>query len=128
MATERDEGLASRGAEPAPAAAKDASKTDRLYVHSRTARGDGFVVLRSREERLELAELRNMRHGQSIHGEVVRLHPLEGQERTFDVEVLADTRETAQAGPARVATAAYRRNWEAIFGGHEPDVDPGELN
>jgi hypothetical protein len=106
----------------------DTSLADRdlLYVHSRTE-GDSYRVIRSRDQRIEVGELRNMRPGQAIHGEVVRLRPIEGQEKVYDVEVLVDAPPTrTSGGPAQVATARYRRNWESIFG--KPDVDPSAAN
>ena len=100
----------------APAKKED----DVVFVHSSTESGDGLRVLRKRGEALEVGELRGIREGQPIHGDVVKLTPREGQERVFDVEVLlkapAPRPGPPRAGPAQVATAAYRTNWESIFG------------
>jgi hypothetical protein len=97
---------------------------DVVLVHGRTPDGQGLRALRARPESVALAELRPLTDGQPLAAcEIVRLSPREGHPLLFDVEVqhavpapAADHHE----GPARVATAAYRRNWEAVFGG-EPD-------
>lgn len=111
----------------APGKAEEgATARDVLYVHSRTER-ESYRVLRSRDNRIEVGELQNLREGQPIHGEVVRLQPIEGRENVFDVEVLLDAPASrASGGPVQVATAAYRRNWDAIFG--KADVDPSAPN
>jgi hypothetical protein len=94
---------------------------DVVFVHSPTEGGDGLRVVRKRGEALEIGELRGIREGQPIHGDVVKLTPREGQDRVFDVEVLlkapAPRLAPARTGPAQVASAAYRSNWESIFGG-----------
>jgi hypothetical protein len=96
---------------------------DVVFVHSSTEAGDGLRVVRKRGESLELGELRGIREGQPIHGDVVKLVPREGQERVFDVEVLLKSPTPkalpARTGPAQVATTAYRANWESIFGREE---------
>lgn len=100
----------------APAKKED----DVVFVHSATESGDGLHVVRKRGEALEIGELRGIREGQPIHGDVVKLVPREGQERVFDVEVLlkapAQRPAPSRTGPAQVATTAYRTNWESIFG------------
>ena len=100
----------------APAKKED----DVVFVHSATESGDGLRVVRKRGEALEIGELRGIREGQPIHGDVVKLVPREGQERIFDVEVLlkapAPISVPSRTGPAQVATTAYRTNWESIFG------------
>ena len=83
--------------------------------------GEGVRILRRRREALELGELRALKEGQPIHGEVVRLRPRGDHPRLLDVEVLlprpteAPGAETGR-GPAQVATESYRDNWERIFG------------
>lgn len=79
----------------------------------------GHAVLRKRDDKVELGEVRPTQEGKSIHGEVVRLKPRDEGGRVFDVEVLAapPTVPSARAsGPAQVATNTYRANWDAIFG------------
>lgn len=96
-------------------------KRDVVLVHAPTADGDGFQVLRARDERLELGEIRPMKEGRAIHGDVVRLKPREGEPRVFDVETLLErpkleAHAADRSGPAQIATDAYREGWDAIFG------------
>jgi hypothetical protein len=100
------------------------TKQDVLFVHSPAEEGEGFRVIRKRDDTIEVGEIRNVQEGRPVHGDLVKLKPRTEHDRLFDVEVLA-TREEMQspalghAGPARVTSEAYRTNWEAIFG--EPD-------
>jgi hypothetical protein len=96
-------------------------KEDVVFVHSPAPSGDGFRVIRKREDTIEIGEIRATKEGQPLHGDLVRLKPREESDRLFDVEVLVSREETqralpAHAGPAMVATDAYREGWEAIFG------------
>lgn len=118
---------------------------DVVLVHGRTADGRGVRALRSRPNRLELAELRIPKEGQPLHpgGEIVQLKRREESPLLWDVDVkwrgeeVADAgsassgpEATGHAGPAQVATDRYRENWEAIFGlatRHRPP-DSGSLN
>jgi hypothetical protein len=99
-------------------------KQDVLFVHSPAVEGEGFRVIRKRDDTIELGEIRSVQEGRPIHGDLVKLKPRKEHDRLFDVEVLA-TREEMQpaalghAGPAQVASEAYRTNWEAIFGASE---------
>jgi hypothetical protein len=104
-------------------------KTDVLFVGPRSDDGDGYKVLRHRDESLEVGEIRSTQEGKPIHGEVVKLTPREGQERIFDVDVVvpkkparrsADDDAAPRKGPAQVATDAYRENWELIFAPRRP--------
>lgn len=106
---------------------------DLLYVHSRCEAGEGFNVVRQRQDRVEIGELREVREGKPVMGEVVRLSQREGQERLFDVEVLYDGTKPALrrgAGPARISSNAYRDNWDTIFGPSDeaPQATKTELN
>jgi hypothetical protein len=100
-------------------------KQDVVFMHSALEDGEGFRVLRQRDDALEVGELRAVQEGRPLHGEMVRLSPREGSDRVFDVEVLVSRKETApRSGPAQIATAAYRANWETIFRAHDTDGDP----
>jgi hypothetical protein len=108
----------SEGAPPRP-------KDDVLFVHSPAAEGDGYRVIRKREDAIEVGEIRAVQEGRPIHGDLVKLKPRQEHDRLFDVEVLM-SREEAQgkpalghAGPAQVATASYRANWDSVFGASE---------
>lgn len=104
---------------------------DLLLVHGPTPDGTGVNVLRAREERLEVGTMHPLAEGRPIHGEVVKLTPRPEMPMLFDVETqvaapapaakessagdtAAETRGTS-AGPAQVASDAYRRNWDAIW-------------
>lgn len=92
---------------------------DVLFVHSPSEKGDGFRVIRKRDDAIELGEIRAVQEGRPIHGEVVRLTPRAEHEQLFDVDVLVPGQQKpaeARSGPAQVATDTYRANWEAIFG------------
>jgi hypothetical protein len=110
-----------------PAKRKD---PDVVLVHGRTEDGEGLRALRARAEGLSLAELRPLKEGRPLGAcEIVRLSRREENPLLFDVQVqheVADRELRAFAGPARVATRAYRNNWEAIFGaGAAGDADKG---
>ncbi len=104
-------------------------KQDVVFVHSPADAGEGYRVIRKRDETIEVGEIRAVQEGRPIHGELVKLTQRKESERLFDVEVLASRQETKQpaalahAGPAQVASDAYRANWEAIFGRRgEPEL------
>ncbi|WP_437959928.1 hypothetical protein WME76_09940 [Sorangium sp. So ce119] len=102
---------------PAPAATQDV-----VFIHSPVEQGEGFRVIRSREDRIEIGELRPTEHGRPLTGELVKLTQRSEHARLFDVEVLLPAQrgsEAARSGPAQVATDTYRSNWEAIFGPRE---------
>lgn len=120
----------------------DGPKEDVVLLHSPSEGGDGIRVVRKRDDTIELGELRPMREGQPIHGEVVRLTQRSEGALLFDCEVLvpsparsnkeiareaspeskeekpaaAEPKSLAHKGPARVTSDAYRGGWEAIFG------------
>lgn len=89
---------------------------DVALVYARTDDGGGYRILRQREQRLEMGELRALRHAQPIHGEVVRLVARQGPSPLYDVEVLAGAAPAHfHQRPAQVATDRYRQNWDSIF-------------
>ena len=107
-------------------------KEDVVLLHGPTENGDGIRVIRKRDEAIELGELRPMREGQPIHGDVVRLTQREEHALLFDCEVLVPTAKpkeaaaapspaepepTSHKGPPRVTSDAYRGGWDLIFGG-----------
>lgn len=99
-----------------------AEKKDIVFVHSPLEEGEGYRVIRRRDQAIELGEIRAVQEGRPIHGEMVRLSPRQEHDRLFDVEVLVPKPEAQGAprtGPAQVATSAYRANWDAIFGARE---------
>lgn len=100
-------------------------KEDVVFVHGPAEGGDGYRVIRKRDDAIEIGEMRAAQEGRPLQGELVRLKPRSESERLFDVEVLVSREELAGArsGPAQVATESYRANWEAIFGApEEPEL------
>jgi hypothetical protein len=95
-------------------------KEDLVFVGGPSESGDGYRVIRKREDSIEIGEMRAVQEGRPLTGEMVKLSPRQGQDRLFDVEVLVSREELGQAGvhtgPAQVATETYRANWDAIFG------------
>lgn len=93
---------------------------DVVLVHGRTEDGEGVRALRSRPRRLDLAEIRPVKQGKPLQGgELVRLRQRGESPLLYDVEVqYAEESDTSadHAGPPRVTSSAYRRNWEAVFG------------
>jgi hypothetical protein len=126
---------ASTALAPDPAAASPASPAedgggggDWVFVQGPSDRIEGaYHVLRRRDDQLELGTMRAPRDGQPIVGELCRLRPRPEHDRLFDVEVLLDTtpKRTGTGRPAQVATAAYRANWDLVFG---PKSNAAELN
>lgn len=106
-------------------------KEDVVFVHGPAEGGEGLRVIRKRDDSIELGEIRAAKEGRPIHGDLVRLKQRKEHDRLFDVETIVSRDETDQqrlpghAGPAQVATDAYRENWEAIFGARD---EPGLPN
>jgi hypothetical protein len=94
---------------------------DLVLVHGRSEDG-GMHVLRSREDRIESGVMRPLEQGRPIHGEVVKLKQRPECPLLFDAETqLADAgkpapESRASNGPAQVASDAYRKNYDAIWG------------
>jgi hypothetical protein len=110
-------------------------KKDLLLVKGPTDDGAGVHVVRARPERLELGTMRPLQEGRPIDGEVVRVNPHPECPYLYEVETefSAQRSEAATnaeepkapaaqasapprgAGPPKVASEAYRRNWDAIW-------------
>lgn len=97
---------------------------DIAILNGPTEDGRGAKVVRIRDGEVSAGEIRPVREGESIQqSEVVRLRPLDQDERVCEVEVLhapqqpADGKpeRSASSGPARVSTPNYRKNWSTIF-------------
>lgn len=93
-----------------------------------TADGVGVHVLRAREERLEVGELRPIQEGKPLIGEIVTLAPRKDNPRVCDVkDSYQPPALMGHKGPAKVATEAYREGWDEIFGsgpGKKPNAAP----
>ncbi len=113
-------------------ASKLGAKADVVLVAGPTEDGQGLRVVRAREDRIETGEVRPLRDGQPVTGDIVTLKPREKTPWLCDVEVQHEQRSKVAAndtaalaplarptrhGPAQVATEEYRDNWESIFGG-----------
>lgn len=127
---------------PRPGAAEGETKPadkpkDVVYVHGETPNGLGIARMRTDETgegRIEIGELRPLKEGQPLVGEVVRLSRREESDRLFDVEVMVKAstpdaptpraaapretghRETGHKGPPRVTSNAFRHHWDDVFG------------
>ncbi|HEY3445679.1 MAG TPA: hypothetical protein VGK67_04900 [Myxococcales bacterium] len=93
-------------------------KRDLLFVHGKSAKGDRYKVIRAREDRIEMGEMSDLKEGEEIRGEVVKLKARSEHPQLFDVETVVPREESggAHSGPAQVATEEYRKNFDSIFG------------
>lgn len=106
------------GAPEAPSADQDV-----VLLCSPTEDGEGVNALRARADRVELAEIRPLKEGQPVvAGEVARLKPREEMPLVCDVDVTysAPTPEALparsdHAGPPRISSGTYRKNWDKVF-------------
>jgi len=91
--------------------------TDVVILGGPTNDGEGVRVMRVRDESVGLGEVRPMKDGVPIAGEVVKLRPRETAPAVCDVEVLHPAPAPARtgSGPAKVASDAYRDNWDRVF-------------
>ena len=90
------------------------------FVFGQDEHGTHILRRRSEESPLEAGLLRPLREGKPIEGEVIRLTPRREAPLLFDVKTeLPDPRgaRATTEGPAQVATDAYRRGWDAVWGG-----------
>lgn len=102
---------------------------DVVLIHGVSADGDSFSVLRARDNRVEAGIVRAVKEGEVGQGELLRLAPRPECPLVCDVEVelpknTLNARGGSDAsasspeglhGPAQVATASYRENWDAIW-------------
>ncbi len=105
--------------------------SDVVLVHGLTADRKGLRVIRARDEKVEVGEVRPVESGKPLAGEVVRLEPRPDFPLLCDVKTdlsreelaaararghgAADDVAPARKGPPQVATQAYRDNWDAIY-------------
>jgi hypothetical protein len=122
-----------------PDAAAAGVAGDVVLLHSPTEDGEGVRVLRARDGKLEVGEVRPLVEGKAIHAEVVRLAPREGNASICDVHTLMPAPKAAalpageastpahkglaHKGPAKVTTDAYRDAWDRVFVKAEPGGD-----
>ena len=97
------------------------AEEDVALVLGATQNAERLAILRKRGERVEPAVLAKAEEGKPLHGELVRLEAREDEPLLFDVETIhpapaAPTR----AGPAQVASDAYRAGWDRLFAKRRP--------
>jgi hypothetical protein len=102
----------------------DAGEVERnlVLIAGVDSRRQEIHVLKPGEDGIETAVLRPVEHGQTLTGDLVRLHPHKNLPMVAELEtVLRHPDSSLQAarshkGPAMVASEAYRRGWDAVFG------------
>lgn len=125
----------------APKTNPAAAPKDVVFVQGPTEDGKALSIVRVAEDKVSVGELREMKEGQPIHGEVVKLSRRPEHERLYDVEVLhaahgarptelsgrkdadrdtqpaeANSLAITRKGPSKVASDAYRSGWDLVFG------------
>lgn len=104
------------------------NKADVVLLGPPTPDGEGVRVLRAREERLEAGELRALKEGKPITGEIVSLEPRKENPRVCDVKTSYAPSSSSKAtspkkGPAQVATEKYRENWDEVFAARDRSLN-----
>ena len=90
---------------------------DVVLLGPATSDGAGVHVIRAREERIEVGELRALQEGRPITGEIVTLEPRKDNPRVCDVkDSYKPIAMATHKGPANVSNDAYREGWDEIFG------------
>jgi hypothetical protein len=113
-------------AKKADTSSQDANPTappsgDIAMVFGKDANGVHILRRRSQEAPIEAGLLRPMREGRPIQGEVVSLTQRQDLPMIYDVRsefgapTEVEDRQTGD-GPARVASDAYRKGWDAVWG------------
>lgn len=95
------------------------SSSELMLVLGETDNGD-VVGLHAADGEVAPALLRPVEEGQPIDQKLIRLSERPESNALFNVETLYDPAEIddhpRRAGPARVATSAYKSGWERVFG------------
>jgi hypothetical protein len=89
------------------------------FVYGRGQHGTHILRRRSETSPIEAGVLRPLREGKPIDGEVVSLTPRRDAPLLFDVKSeLPDPHPPRPPGegPVQVASDAYRKGWDAIWG------------
>lgn len=92
---------------------------DVAFVYGQGQNGTHILRRRSETSPVEAGVLRPLREGKPIDGEVVSLTPRRDAPLLFDVKSeLPDPHPTRAPGegPVQVASDAYRKGWDAIWG------------
>lgn len=109
---------------PAPAATPAG---DVALVFGKDEHGTHILRRRSEGAPVEAGVLRPLQSGKPIDGEVISLAPRRDAPLLFDVKSelpspYPEARPTSD-GPAQVATDAYRKGWDAVWGRRRRDRD-----
>jgi hypothetical protein len=96
---------------------------DVALVLARDGRGTHILRRRGDGGAVEQGILQPLTEGKPIEGEIVSLQQRPEFPLLFDVktEWTPPTGRPTSDGPAQVATEAYRRGWDAVWGDSEPD-------
>jgi len=94
---------------------------DRLLVYGLSDEGRTAHVLRQRGGDVEAGRLRPVESEKPLTGELVALRQRPEFPLLFDVDVKVESplkprRRLDRVGPVRIASEAYRRGWDAIWG------------
>ena len=108
----------------------EAPKRDRALVLGELPDTKALAILRQRGEGapVEAGIVRSLREGEPITGEVVSLKPTAEGSPLCDVEVHLDRSQMTHKGPARVASQAYRKGWDEVFGSSSHERPSSTLN
>lgn len=106
-----------------------APKRDVVVLGPKTKDGEGVHVLRARDERVEAGELRGLKEGRPVVGEIVTLEPRADNPLVCDVRESFSTSDAtpesaSRKGPAKVVSRAYRDGWDEIFGSDAAQLPP----
>jgi hypothetical protein len=96
---------------PAPAG-------DVAMVFGKDQYGTHILRRRSEDAPIEAGVLRPLQSGKPIDGEVISLKPRNDAPMLFDVtsEFPSPVPRSTSVGPAQVASDAYRKGWDAVWG------------
>jgi hypothetical protein len=119
---------ASDGKPGKPASKQKQASDDKVLIHGVSEDGEKLAVLRARGDRVEAGVVSKVKDGEPLHGELVKLTPHPDFPLLCDVDVEfpaqqaphESARKLSHGGPAQVASAHYRANWDAIFSKKKP--------
>jgi len=110
--------------EKGPATAPAQPTGDVAVVFGKDENGTHILRRRSEDAPVEAGVLRPLQSGKPIEGEVVSLSPRPEGPLLFDVKSELPSpypAPRATDGPAQVATDAYRKGWDAVWGRRRRD-------
>ena len=97
---------------------------DVAFVFGKDEHGMHILRRRSGDAPIEAGVIRPLRSGKPIEGEVISLSPRGDAPLLFDVKSELPSpfpAERSSDGPAQVASDAYRKGWDAMFGRRRGD-------